>query len=518
MTTLPELPSTTEKNVCTDEKISAELAASISTLTSTSPLPKVKPGDAMEALTTLVADLTAAKKHATPLLKDVQVLAERTWRVNVAYEHRIAQLEREKRQLERLTETVWKRFDELIMPLWRFEDSMVPIYEELCLILNGLESLQTMCNVDASERESRLHGFQDRLHAIENKMVDGKLVPDGRSETSSHIPSGQAMCVQLMERCYRLVRKISDAEPAVDPLLFNYKKLLEDIISNLKSMLDSVSVGNKIDPVELHVYQEQAQAVDSMRKDGKFFDKNGNIPEGQAILHELLEEAFDLIHECMVEYEAQDANDDPFSDVLDTLIDRVFNVRIGLTRYAGTATDSIATISKPALKLMYDVAKEGVVIATDTVAHPQKAALGAYSKLRAVASSTMKFINRIGEELEPIDETLQPQYETLHVIRQTLRKMRNERNRVYLAAQVKPSESEVDVQMKRAKETIAQFNEAYSAQLSEILTDLHKMERSRVDGKFMNDFGEVPSGQVPLSAMLDECFCIAMEMGDETIV
>ncbi|KAH6566015.1 hypothetical protein BASA50_005268 [Batrachochytrium salamandrivorans] len=517
-TASPRTADTLRQEEPTDIQASAAIAAGIAAMTSMAPLPRVKPGDSLITLTTLVADLTAAKKHSAPRLKDVQELAERTWRANVAYERRLAQLQRERKQLERLTETVWRRFDELIMPLWRFEDFMVPIYEELCMIYTGLDKLHiTPSSAQGPSRSTELREFQERLHVLENNMVDGKIVPSGWSQhEGGHIPSGQAMCVSLMERCYKLAHKISESESIVDPSLEKISGMLEGIVSSMRSLLDSVQDGYSIEPIELHVYQQQVQAIDSLQKDGKFLDAKGNIPEGQATVHDQLEEAFDLIHECIVELESQQRVDDFSSDMIHSLTDRINDVRTGLSGYTDVATAGVYSISKPALSLMYNVIGEGVALVKDTVTHPQQVTSSAYSKLRSVVSSSLSFVTRIGEQLEPIDESLGSYHAKLFLIRQTLKTMRNQRNRAYLTAQASSSASS-DAEKLLQQETFSEFKKAYGTQLDELLTDLRKVDKTRVNGKFVNDQGETPSGQVPLGALLEECFCLAMGMADETI-
>lgn len=54
---------------------------------------------------------------------------------------------------------------------------------------------------------------------------------------------------------------------------------------------------------ELYPYQMKLASLDNMRVDGKFYDTDGNIPEGQGTLNALLAECFDIIHELKIEAE-----------------------------------------------------------------------------------------------------------------------------------------------------------------------------------------------------------------------
>ena len=50
---------------------------------------------------------------------------------------------------------------------------------------------------------------------------------------------------------------------------------------------------------ELSPFQDKLRDIDSQRKDGKFVDKDGQIPPGQAALHDLLAECYELKDEIM---------------------------------------------------------------------------------------------------------------------------------------------------------------------------------------------------------------------------
>lgn len=51
---------------------------------------------------------------------------------------------------------------------------------------------------------------------------------------------------------------------------------------------------------ELIPYQVKIQAINGLQVDGKFHDDEGNIPEGQAILFEMLDNCHELIRELQM--------------------------------------------------------------------------------------------------------------------------------------------------------------------------------------------------------------------------
>jgi Protein of unknown function (DUF2408) len=48
-----------------------------------------------------------------------------------------------------------------------------------------------------------------------------------------------------------------------------------------------------LNPQELLPYQMKLSMIDALRRDGKFVNESGAIPEGQAILHDLLQECYE---------------------------------------------------------------------------------------------------------------------------------------------------------------------------------------------------------------------------------
>ncbi|KAJ1569728.1 hypothetical protein HK405_004030 [Cladochytrium tenue] len=281
--------------------------------------------DAKRLILSLNKDITALKRHGNPSFADIQALAERTWRANLAYEGQVARLEREKQALGRLIDATWAQFDTLIRPLWRIDDELVPAYDALTGILAQLEDLasrQRSAEADtvlaavpaedvafeARDREQELWRIQDALHEVEDRhVVGGKFygvaeaarlratagVAVASSARSARVPGGQALVANLLARCYRL---------------------LEDVVSALRALRVGLDAGMLVDPVELRMLQEQVDKIDRARVDGRFVltiadSQDQSIPEGQAVLSELLNDAYDLIHECLVEVDAQAGGD-----------------------------------------------------------------------------------------------------------------------------------------------------------------------------------------------------------------
>ncbi|CAG8573246.1 6780_t:CDS:1, partial [Racocetra fulgida] len=56
---------------------------------------------------------------------------------------------------------------------------------------------------------------------------------------------------------------------------------------------------------ELYHYQMKLASIDNLRKDGKFLDTDGSIPEGQGVVMALLNECYDILFEMKAEVEEE---------------------------------------------------------------------------------------------------------------------------------------------------------------------------------------------------------------------
>ncbi|KAI8926447.1 hypothetical protein BC831DRAFT_456228, partial [Entophlyctis helioformis] len=146
------------------------------------------------------------------------------------------------------------------------------IYEDLIRIKAKLERL-----------------LLQRLGEIDNMREDGKFMDEHGT-----VPPGQAVLHFLLHKCYRHVYKLQTAcEPVADSLMPTYNQLitLQKCLNELKRWRVELS------PRELIPYQMKLSNIDSERKDGKFLDEDGEVPEGQGTLHDLLNDCYEILHE-----------------------------------------------------------------------------------------------------------------------------------------------------------------------------------------------------------------------------
>ncbi|KAL6363174.1 hypothetical protein LRP88_02582 [Fusarium phalaenopsidis] len=170
-------------------------------------------------------------------------------------------------------------------------DQWRPIYTELLQIRNNLEKLSL--TQAWSLRETDLYDFQRQLDKIDESRDAGNWLDD-RGRTADLWT--QRTLLYLIRRSYAYIYSFMLAsEPVSEALLPVYNQL-----QTLKRCLIEVKKNGGVSSVrELYPYSMKLNSLDNMKVDGKFV-VNGDIPEGQGSVSELLAECFDLNYELRV--------------------------------------------------------------------------------------------------------------------------------------------------------------------------------------------------------------------------
>ena len=174
------------------------------------------------------------------------------------------------------------------------------IYDELIDIKTTLENL--MITRRWTLRETDLFTYQKRLSAIDAKRVDGKFPTSDNNPASS---KGQAILLYLLGRCYTIIYKLLESS---EPVSESLQPIHNQLSTVRRCLLDLKRMGGVDSERELYPYIMKLTSLDNLRKDGKFYDSDGNIPEGQGILNALLASCFDIMHELKIEAEEREEN------------------------------------------------------------------------------------------------------------------------------------------------------------------------------------------------------------------
>jgi len=249
-----------------------------------------------------------------------------------------------------------------------------------------------------------------------------------------------------------------------------------------------------IEPLEIRILQEQLLEIEAQEKDGNFLDENGSIAEGQAILRELLEEGFDLVHDCLIEIENQNNKS---TDLIAEAVTQARYVADSIVTQASVISKELAketrNVSLNTLHTLQSTLSEGSLMLKSAVQHPSDSLKATTNVLASTTRSALGFLGKIYNEFEPVDESLHPVYDKLVSIRNSLKDLRNERDLGKIKNDTRFDEGNLQKRLRALQE------------------NLDKVDTSKVDGKFMVD-GEVPRGQALLSSLEDECYCLISEV------
>ncbi|PHH88441.1 hypothetical protein CDD83_7522 [Cordyceps sp. RAO-2017] len=170
-----------------------------------------------------------------------------------------------------------------------------PTYDVLVGIRNDLEKLSL--TQAWSLRETDLYDFQRQLDKIDESRENGNFHDDRGRPADLWT---QRTMLYLIRRSYAYIYSFMLAsEPVSEALLPIYNQL-----QTLKRCLMEVKNNGGVSTVrELYPYSMKLNSLDNMRVDGKFV-VNGDVPEGQGSVSELLAECFDINYDLRLAAEA----------------------------------------------------------------------------------------------------------------------------------------------------------------------------------------------------------------------
>ncbi|KAF9170491.1 hypothetical protein BGX21_008842 [Mortierella sp. AD011] len=111
----------------------------------------------------------------------------------------------------------------------------------------------------------------------------------------------------MLHKCYRLIYVLlSASEPVAEALVPIHNQLL----TVRRCLLEVKKWGGDFTVRDLYPYQMKLASLDNMRVDGKFLDKDKEIPEGQGICNSLLSECYDILYELQDSVVDESGSDD----------------------------------------------------------------------------------------------------------------------------------------------------------------------------------------------------------------
>jgi len=194
------------------------------------------------------------------------------------------------------------------------DEPLHTIYFKLMQIIEGLEDLKlkgTFTHQEVGHLQNKLHGIDQLYEQAAFKKRGG-------------LPAGQAVVTELLEEAHELAHELVCKLPGKDIEtddsrlgLFNVDKLLRNTYIKLLKVvddLDELKKNPKATTKDLGLLQNQLNEIDQSYSDAAFH-KAGTVPEGQAIVVELLEKAHGLAHEIAMKLETNECTDEMYSGI-----------------------------------------------------------------------------------------------------------------------------------------------------------------------------------------------------------
>lgn len=402
------------------------------------------------------------KAHKTASTKDIQDFSIRVYQASVRHEKRMAQLQSEQDRITRYNDMIWKQFISILDPLWKVEEKLFPLYDELKSIYADLDSLWH----NSMRSPESVQMAQNRLNDFENKFrVDGRYILTS-DQTSL---AGQAVINGMLEECYKMTRKMIVQEPEIDQSLMELKEELDLALTELDMILSLSEKDKSIDLNQLESLQETLDAIDSKQKDSKFLDENGNTPKGQAAIRFLLEAAYDRVNDILLNLESSYKE----GEYPESLKDLISNAQGKFSKETIMSKSKIEEVAKAL---------------SDSLLHPKETLELVSSKFLSLIRAGVSMLSKAYLQLEPISDELIPVSEKLNSIKTFLLKERNEFNKGITRG---------------TKSSIQNDMIKFQSELDEI-------DRSRINGKFVNK--TIQNGQYHVSSLLNECYCLLYEL------
>jgi hypothetical protein len=243
----------------------------------------------------LVAINKSMKNMSLLSLKDMEDLSRQAWQINNAYHSKIEKLEREKAALKGQLDTMWHLIEKLLYPALGISDPMLKVYEELIALKNILGIIRNCPElfVTSEAREASLLDVQERLGKVENdNLVNGAFLPGKNTISNANVPSGQALCFNLVNSCHHDIRVIQNSLRNDAPTT-----KLESVNYALINLLAILHSGCDYDPETLASLMAELQDIE--QSFGKHAKSESEVGTDRNLALKQIEVAHDMIFECL---------------------------------------------------------------------------------------------------------------------------------------------------------------------------------------------------------------------------
>ncbi|KAI8874019.1 hypothetical protein GQ42DRAFT_130309 [Ramicandelaber brevisporus] len=285
--------------------------------------------------------------------------------------------------------------------------------------------------------------------------------------------------LNLVARKLRFCQKLADSLMASaqinDPMMMDIHKRLIEIRRRFAAPTPNTQSANE----ELRQIQRALLEIDNMRMDGKFYAPDGSIPAGQAQIIGLLEQIFDEAHDVQA---ANDMVPEALRPIFVQLMDIKQNLERLLMTHRWTLRETDLWSYQVQLGEIRALRRNGKFY--DTSGPKPVAPKEGQATLNFLLHKGYHLVYKLLSSSEPVSEALTPIHNQLRTLRTVL------------------------LAVKKYGGPFSR-RDLYPYQLK-----LSSLDALRVDGKFVDEQGNVPEGQGIVLSLLNECHDIVMELSN----
>ncbi|PVU91571.1 hypothetical protein BB559_004068 [Furculomyces boomerangus] len=341
-------------------------------------------------------------------------------------------------------------------------------YVQLVTIKQNLD----LFSESAVYTQEDLYPFKERLEEISNIIKS-----NGYNQEEIYRPELDLVRRKLRQNLKSLemledsIKVISDE---LNPIFTRLVTIRRQLMA-ITAACNGKAIENKEAAVEAKEYQRELLEIDEIRENNKFYDSDGTPAKGQAVVVGLLELCFDMVHDLLAEGEAVSDNMKPLYGRLLEIkqqLEKLFLTR----RWALRETDLWSF--QVQLQEIDGMRSNGQFLNEFGEPLPGQT----QGVLNFLLHKCYSILYKLMSSSEPIAESLLPIHNQLRTLRRCL------------------------VEIKKYGGPLS-AREIYPYQMK-----LFSIDSLRVDGKFLDDDGNIPEGQGIIMSLLSECYDLMHEL------
>lgn len=311
------------------------------------------------------------------------------------------------------------------------------------------------------------------IEPFEKRICELGSIIEEETKTKFNV-EGEQSCLDLLVR-----KKLNHCRSVLKELMDNWN-VMSDFLSPIQTRLVEIRkdlalqiAKGEVDTEKVNAILKELRDFDGLRVDGRFHSPDGSEPKGQAQVCGLLEECFEDAHALL-------SKETKVSEELQPIYERLLGMKNELSNLYLTRRWTMREIDLWGYQVQLNeinvLRKQGKFY--DTEGKPYEG----QTIIHFLLQKCYRFIYKLLSSSVPIAEALMPVHNQLSTLRKCL--------------------TEVKIWGGPFK-----ARELYPYQIK-----LASIDNQRVDGKFLDEHGQIPEGQAIVTALLNECYGIFFEL------